>query len=87
MNDKTLIDILCTLNKQIVYLSHEHNKSVNSLLILPYSMFLDFSISKKKNKYLFNNLALLNDYLTICVRSNIFICLFVVLKSHCLFLV
>lgn len=87
MNDKTLNDIFCTLNEQIVYLSHEHNKSVNSLLILPYSMLLDFSLSNKNINNLFNNLALLNDYLTICVRSNIFICLFVVLISHCLFLV
>lgn len=84
MEDENLNKIFFTLNEQVIYLFHEDN-SLGSQLIFPYSVSLKFSMLNINEDYLIHNVAVFKDFLTIIVRNNIFICLFVVLIFHYLY--
>jgi hypothetical protein len=61
------IDLYYALNEYVV-LSSNYMCSQNHLLVYPYCVSLNFSIVNKNNDCLFNNLAILDDYITILVR-------------------
>lgn len=72
-----------TLNEHVL-LSSQYLPTKNVRLIYPYSVSLNFSILNKDEDCLFNNLAVLDDYITIFVRNNIILLLF--FNILCLFI-
>jgi len=53
---------------EFVVLSSKYICSEKHLLIYPYAVSLNFSIVNKNEDCLFNNLAILDDFITILVR-------------------
>ncbi|XP_025200961.1 LOW QUALITY PROTEIN: uncharacterized protein LOC112598649 [Melanaphis sacchari] len=70
ISDKCLIDIYNDLNEYVI-LSSNYMCSQNHLLIYPYCISLNFSIINQKDDCLFNNLAVLDDYITILFNENV----------------
>lgn len=66
MEDKALNNIHLALNENLL-LSTQYTP-INTKLMFPYSVSLHFSILMKNEDCFFNNLAILDNYLTIFVR-------------------
>ncbi|XP_026810422.1 uncharacterized protein LOC113551991 [Rhopalosiphum maidis] len=64
------IDLYYALNEYVV-LSSNYMCSQNHLLVYPYCVSLNFSIVNKNNDCLFNNLAILDDYITILFNEDL----------------
>lgn len=64
---KCFIDFYYALN-EMVLLSFNYICSQNNLLVYPFCVSLNFSIVNKNDDCLFNNLAILDDYITFVVR-------------------
>lgn len=65
-DDQTLYNLLCTFNEHIVLLSYKY-ECIPKDLILAYSVSLAFSLLYKNEDCLFNNLAILDKYISIVV--------------------
>lgn len=63
------IDYYYTLNEMVI-LSFNYICSQNHLLVYPYCVSLNFSIVNKNDDCLFNNLAILDDYITFLFNEN-----------------
>ncbi|CAH1714172.1 unnamed protein product [Aphis gossypii] len=66
---KSFIDFYYALNEMVI-LSFNYICSQNHLLVYPYCVSLNFSIVNKNDDCLFNNLAVLNDYITLLFNEN-----------------
>lgn len=71
MKDKTLYSLYYALNENVILASQFTSMYVE--LVFPYSVSINFSIINKDDDCLFNNLAVLEDYIAIIVRIYFYI--------------
>ncbi|KAL4148461.1 hypothetical protein QTP88_002698 [Uroleucon formosanum] len=70
ITNKFFIEFHYALN-EFVILSSKYICSEKHLLVYPYSVSLNFSIVNKNEDCLFNNLAILDDYITILLNEDV----------------
>lgn len=72
-------DIICKFNEHVLLISHYN--PMNELLLFPFSVSLHFSLINKNENCLYNNLAILDSYITTLVRNILYTYIIVIIYN------